>query len=357
MVNWNATFTQQIRSSRRTLWGNWALNSAIKPGAVGTVDPATGDFQYIGMAPDAQIITQSTSNQWSLESEHVTKQQASVDLDGSATDPETGTKLTVGTQMTWSMQSAGSMISDFSLSQEDVVANPGGLAQAQWAWLLQQAQSVGRASGNGITQGFGIVTDVLWARSGLNVGALSDNTAFSVTGSTSGVNDLIGAQAGGKGSYSSTTANKSVDKHLWPDKANTTASGPIPVAFGFSSFEGQLIMPNWTSQISSFQLVLNNQHGGTYIVKANLSYNTPSGKKTESVTVSGGLVATIGAIPLNATNLQLDLAFEGVFSDEHKSFKWDSPLGTWYDGQRHVDLYGVWPGRTSAVDVEAGLTP
>jgi len=357
MANWNATFTQQIRTSRRTLWGNWGLNTAIKPGAVGTVDPATGDFDYIGMIPDPQIVTEATSNQWSIESEHVTKQQASVGLDGSATDPDTGTKITVGTQLTWSMQSAGSMISNFSLAQEDVVAQPGGLAQTQWAWLESQAQSVGRTSPDGITQGFGIVTDVLWARSGLNVGAMSDSTSFSVTGSASGVNNLVGASAGGKGSYVSTTENKSVDKHLWPDKASVTASDPIPIAFGFASFEGRLIMPNWTSQISSFQLVLNNQHGGTYIVKASLSYDTPSGKKSQSVTVSGGLVATIGAIPLNATNLQLDLSFKGVFSNEHKSFKWDTPLGSWYDGVRHIDLYGVWPGKTNAVDVEASLTP
>ena len=179
------------------------------------------------MIPEAQVVAQPTSNQWSIESEHVTKQQASVNLDGSATDPETGTKITVGTELTWSMQSAGSMISNFSLAQEDVVANPGSLAQAQWAWLLSQAQSVGRSSGNGITQGFGIVTDVLWARSGLNVGALSDNTSFSLTGSALGVNDLIGAQSGGNGSYVNSTVNKSVDNHMWPFKVKTTSSDLI----------------------------------------------------------------------------------------------------------------------------------
>lgn len=357
MNNWNAAFTQQIRTSRRALWGNWALNSVIKPGAAGTVDPATGEFTYLGMIPNPQVVNQATSQQWSLQSEHVSMQKNSVDLDGSATDPDTGTKITVGTQLSWAMQSAGSMISNFSLAQEDVVANPGGLAQAQWAWLLAQAQSAGRTSGEGITQGFGIVTDVLWARSGLNVGSLSDDTSFSVTGSASGVNALVGAQAGVKGSYVSTDQTKSVDKHLWPDSANVAASDPIPIAFGFTSFEGQLVMPNWTSQISSFQLVLNNQHGGTYIVHADLSYDTPSGHKTQSVSVSGGLIATIGAIPLNATNLQLDLSFKGVFSSEHKSFKWDTPLGTWYDGLRHIDLYGRWPGKTNAVDAEASLRP
>ena len=293
MPNWTTTFTQQIRGSRRTLWGNWGLNSAIKSGAVGTVDPATGDFQFIDMIPGAQVVSQPASYQWTFETEQVSKQQASVTLDGSATDPDTGTKITAGTQLTWSMASAGSMISDFSLAQEDVVADLGGLAQAQWAWLLNQAQSMGRASGNRIAQGFGIVTDVLWARSGLNVGALSDSTSFSVTGSASGVNDLVGAQAGGKGSYVSTTEDKSVDKHLWPDQANTAATEPVPIAFGFASFEGRLIMPSWTSQISSFQLVLNNQHGGTYIVKADLNYDTPSGKGSQSASVSGGLIATI----------------------------------------------------------------
>ena len=64
-----------------------------------------------------------------------------------------------------------------------------------------------------------------------------------------------------------------------------------------------------------------------------------------------------GAIPLDATNLSLDLAFKGVFSDEHKSFRWPTPLGTWYDGTRHIDLSGVWPGQTNAVDAEASLRP
>jgi hypothetical protein len=224
-------------------------------------------------------------------------------------------------------------------------------------WLQKAAASQGMSrNGGGISQGFGVVTSVLWANSGLNVAAQSDSTTFSVAGSVSGVNELVG-QAEGKGSYTSTNANKSVDQHIWPDKAATIAETAIPIAFRFASFNGRLIMPNWTAELGSFQLVLNNQHGGTYIVRANLSYDTPQGRRSQEASVSGGLIATLGAIPLDATNLKLDLAFKGVFSDEHKSFSWPTPLGTWYDGVRHIDLTGVWPGQTNAVDAEASLRP
>ena len=358
MASWNASYTQLIRKGRRAHWGNWALSAQIAPGAVGVVDPETGEFKLVEKTiPAAQVQTRQQATRWELMSEHVSRQQGQVSLDGSAVDPETGTKVTAGLEVKWGLEKSGSMVSEFSLGSEAYLLSFGDLLNGQYDWLASKAASVGMNGGKGgISQGFGVITSVLWANSGLNVAAQDENTTFSVTGSVSGVNELVG-QAEGKGSYTSATANKSVDKHIWPDKENTLPPGAIPIAYTFASFDGRLIIPNWTMQVGSFQLVLNNQHGGTYIVNATLDYDTPQGKRHDEASVSGGLIATMGAIPLTATNLTLNLTFKGVFSDEHKSFRWNTPLGTWYDGTRHIDLSGVWPGQTGAVDAEASLRP
>jgi hypothetical protein len=358
VASYNAGYTQLIRKGRRAHWGNWALSAQIQPGAVGVVDPATGEFTLVEeKLPGARIETRQQPTRWELMSEHVSRQQADVSLDGSATDPETGTKIKAGLEVKWGLEKSGSMISEFSIGSEAMLVGYGDAMNGQYDWLKKAAASQGMSrNGGGISQGFGVVTSVLWANSGVNVAAQSDNTTFSITGSVSGVNELVG-QAEGKGSYSSAVSNKSVDKHMWPDKEAKLAEKLVPIAYTFASFDDRLIMPFWTAELGSFQLVLNNQHGGTYIVNANLSYDTPQGKRSSSASVSGGLISTIGAIPLDATNLSLDLAFKGVFSDEHKSFRWPTPLGTWYDGTRHIDLSGVWPGQTNAVDSEASLRP
>lgn len=358
MANYNAGYTALIRKGRRAHWGNWALSSQIRPGAVGVVDPSSGEFTLVeDQIPGARLERRPQPTRWELMSEHVSRQQAAVSLDGSATDPETQTKIKAGLEVKWGLEKSGSMISEFSIGSEELLVGFGETMNSQYDWLQKAAASQGMSSnGGGISQGFGVITSVLWANSGLNVAAQSDNTTFSITGSVSGVNELVG-QAEGKGSYTSSEANKSVDKHVWPDKESKIAERPVPIAYTFASFDGRLIMPHWTQELGSFQLVLNNQHGGTYIVNANLGYDTPQGRRNESVSVSGGLIGTIGAIPLNATNLSLDLAFKGVFSDDHKSFKWATPLGSWYDGTRHIDLSGVWPGSTDATDAEAALRP
>jgi hypothetical protein len=357
MTSYNAGYTQLIRQDRRAHWGNWALSTQIQPGAVGVVDPETGEFTLVqDKVPGAQVETRQQSTRWELMSQHVSRQQANVALDGSATDPETGTKISAGLEVKWGLEKTGSMVSEFSLGSEATLVGFGDLLKGQYDWLLKQAANQGMSNGNGISQGFGVITSVLWANSGLNVAAQSDDTTFSVSGSVSGVNELVG-QATGKGSYSSSTSNKSIDKHIWPAAPGELANAAVPIAYTFASFEGRLLIPNWTMKLSSFQVVLNNQHGGTYIVKADLGYDTPQGRRDEQASVSGGLISTLGAIPLDATNVKLNLAFKGVFSDEHKSFSWSTPLGSWYDGTRHIDLSGVWPGSTHATDAEASLRP
>lgn len=56
-IKWNRLYTDLLRGSRSTLWGNWALNPVIKPGAVGIIDPCSGDFTLVSEALPTVDIT------------------------------------------------------------------------------------------------------------------------------------------------------------------------------------------------------------------------------------------------------------------------------------------------------------
>ncbi|QSX77888.1 hypothetical protein [Agrilutibacter solisilvae] len=358
MINWNAQFTQLIRKTNQAYWGNWSLSSEITPGAVGILDPATGLFKLISSeipgVSDGNFIRTQVSSDWNAMTSDVSRTEVEVDLKGEAEDPETGVKATAGVQVQWKMGREGSMVSKCALDAESVLNNPDAVLGQNLDWLVQRAAQSGMGSDGRIAQGFGVITSVLFAKSGLNVGSMAADNTFSLTGTASGVHKMLG-EASGKGSFTSTSESKSVDKHLWPSEAGVLASGSTPLAFTFASFDGRLLLPRWITHISAFQLVIRNSNGGTYIVDISLQYDTPRGRKSHQTTVSGGLSASIGDIPLDASNLVLDLSFRGVFSSESKRLQWSSPRGQWVGGVRHVDLYGVWPGETRAVDVEAGV--
>src|SRR5215207_189991 len=203
MASWNAQYTQLIRKARRAHWGNWGLSGQIEPGAVGIVDPETGEFKLVETAiPGAQVKTRQLPTRWELMSERVSRTQGNVSLDGGVVDPETQTTVKAGIKIEWGLEKSGSMVSEFSLGSEAYLDGFGDLLNSQYDWLSSKAASVGMSrNGGGISQGFGVVTSVLWANSGLNVAAQSDNTTFAITGSASAVNELVG-QAEGKGSYS-----------------------------------------------------------------------------------------------------------------------------------------------------------
>lgn len=358
MNRWNVQFTQLVRGSLPGYWGNWSLGRDIAPGAVGSIDPETGSFRLAserlpGMT-DAHLVRRNASSDWNMMTSHVTRREAAVDLDGSAVDPETGTKVSAGLQVSWTFGRAGEMVSQCALESSVTLAGADALLQQDLDWLVERAAMSGMGSSRGISQGFGVVTQVLYARSGLNVGSLSEDNTFSLTGTASGVNKLLG-EAKGKGSFTSSSSSKSVDKHLWPSEAGALPGEPVPLAFAFASFDGRLLLPSWITHIGAYQLILRNNNGGTYIVKAELSYDTPRGRQKRNTSVSGGLVASFGDIPLDASNIDLALEFVSIGANERKTFHWDSPRGQWLNGIRHIDLFGVWPGATRAVDVEAGI--
>lgn len=351
-MNWNRTFTDLIRGGRPAYWGNWTLDPKFKVGAVGIVSPDGGDFTLVQEStPGIAISNRGVPNQWKLASSNVKRSQSSIDLDGSATDPETGTKITVGTELTWDFGSVGSIASEFGIVTEEFVSDLTVLTKPETLkWLGQQAASVSMGSGGNIAQGFGVITSVIYANSGLNLGSQADNSSFSISGSASAIQDMV-AGANAKGSYVSSKETKQVDQHLWPNTPNQEPSGSVPIAFTFSSFDGNLLIPNWITRLGSLQILFNNKPGCTYITDIRLSYNTPQGPKLESFALSGGLSKTVANIPLSATNIVADISFKGMINSDHYSFKWPNPLGQWLTGQREIEMTGVWPGQTHARDI------
>lgn len=345
MSNWNHAFCDLIRGSRAAHWGNWGLNMMIKPGAVGMLDPATGEFRLVcEELPGVQLIDKPISSTWQLSSTKVSRTETNFNIDGSGTDPDSGTKVEAGLKVAWSMSNAGSLVSEFALMRESAIADFGTVLQGNIDFLAAKAASVGMGSDGNISQGFGVITSVLWAHSGLNIGAEESDSSFSISGTVAGVNEMLGKIAG-DGSYLSTEQKKTFDRHMWPEQAGTTAATPVPIAFTFASFDKRTLIPNWIMHLDSFQLILDNLVGCTYVTHYDLSYTSGGKPCGTSGSISGGLTQTL-ALPLDATMVKLRIKFKGIWHDDAYNFEWDNPLGQWLTGQRHIDMSGVWPGKT-----------
>jgi hypothetical protein len=326
-----------IRNGRPAYWGNWTLTPNIKPGAVGFVSPDTGDFTLVKEeTPGLTLSTRGIPNQWKLSSSNVQRSESNVNLDGSATDPDTGVKVTAGVEVKWDFSSVGSIASEFGIASETFISDLTTLGKSDtYKWLYDQAQSVSMGSNGQIAQGFGVVTSAVYAHSGLNVGSQDNSSSFSLTGSAGAVQEMLGG-ANGKGSFVSTRQNKSVDQHLWPYQSDQLAPSPIPIAYTFASFDGPLLIPNWINRLGAFEVVFDNKPGCTYVTHIQIGYDSPAGRQHDEFSLSGGISKTVSNIPLSATNIRVDVKFQGVMNSDHYAFNWPSPLGQWLTGRTHA---------------------
>lgn len=113
-------------------------------------------------------------------------------------------------------------------------------------------------------------------------------------------------------------------------------------------------MLGWVNNLSGISILLDDSHGGTYIVEATATYSVDGKQQSSSAQVSGDRATMMDAVPVGATSLTLDLGFKGMFSDEKHRFNWPSPIGQFSNGQIFIDLYGVRPGATRAVEPTTG---
>ena len=349
-IYWNRAFTDMIRRNRPSMWGNWSLNANIDIGSIGYIDAESGDFSYCDTLQTTPRVSADVDSQWSMMSTNVRKSSGTTNIAGRY-DPTTGTQVTVEAKVKWDFSETGEIVSTFQPAQQYSLANRGTTIAKQMDQITRVAQANGYMSGSNITQGFGVVTEVIFAEAGMNIGAQSSGSSFSMSGSVAGMagmTDNDQAKASLKGSYFSENSQGSFDSHIWPANANEVATTYVPIAFVFSSFgPNNVLIPVWVNNISEFIIDIDNAHGGTYIVDVALTGDV-NGLNTDLGTakISGGQSRTLAGIPLSTLNLKAELSFE---TGPTLTQAWATPLAQIPTGEVLLDVYGVAPGQPSVV--------
>ncbi|HEK1691518.1 hypothetical protein PpSQ1_10735 [Pseudomonas putida] len=358
-IKWNRLYTDLLRGSRSTLWGNWALNPVIKPGAVGIIDPASGDFTLVNETlPTVQVSNVQQGRRWAISSKDVSRRETKANVSGTVIDPATGAQVKPDLTLEWNFGKEESIASEFALHGEQRLSDLA-LIHDQYDWLYAQAEKVGMASDGRIAEGFGVVTSVILANSGVNAGAKSKNAKFSLSGSASGLNTLLGEDGiSGKGgaTFISTRDTASVESHTLPAQDGQVAAIPLPVAYSFASFgPDRMIIPIWVRKVGSLQLHVDSKatSATTYITKVSIAYDLPGERRTTigPITISGGLSHNF-TIPLGARNLDFNAEFVNLGDNQTLKRHWATPLSQWVGGCRTINLYGTWPGSPSIRVVE-----
>ncbi|MDR2318835.1 MAG: hypothetical protein LBF06_20855 [Pseudomonas sp.] len=354
----NRTYTDLLRGTYRTIWGNWGLNPSIKPGAVGIIDADSGDFKLVAdCLPGVEISKSQQSRKWDFKSSGVTCRSINANVGGVIYDPNTGAEVKPDAALEWTFDKENSITSEFAISGEHAISNLAVLDD-QYDWLLGQARKLNMATSAGISEGFGVVTSVIYASSGLNAVAKKSKASFTVSGSASGLNRLLGddgISGKGKASYVFTSNSSEVETHTLPAKSGEVATEPLPVAYTFASFAGsRVLIPSWVGKVGVLNLLVDSKATSltTYTTKLTLSYKTPAGPVEETRTVIGGSSASFGEIPLTATEMVLTAEFINIGSNTRKSMRWNTPVSEWLGGTCTVNLTGTWPGAPKMTELK-----
>lgn len=345
---WNMALTSMMRTENAALFANWAMEGSIHEGALGTVDPETGAFTFMSHLPNCGSERVDVPASVIYSSQYVNRTDADIKFEGGYMDPSKHVEVTVGLETKWTFRSEGTFISQATIAHDALVPDFGSVLQKRFDEVYLVARNHGKTSGDGIVQGFGMITKVRYCVGAANIGAESKDSTFSLTGSVDGVKVMTAqGEFSGKvsGSYKSAKSTGTINRHLFPSTPDVAQSNPMPYAFEFCSFEGKTILPGWTHRVEPLALTFDNAHGGTYIVRCELTYDLPGGKtENRETTVSGGLTGTISQIPFDARSLKVRCTFRGIGSDTVLELFESSPLGTWKRGRRTIDLTGIWPG-------------
>lgn len=343
------TYNQLIRESHPNWWGNFHLDSMIRPGAIGVIDIDSGVFQPSGEClSDFDTIISPLNEVMKLASEHVHEPSQVVGGKGSlAHMGDAQVKLK------WELSRRGAMMSRWVLVEKQSIKDPGKVLKEHLNLLKSIASYESMYDPvSGISQGFGVITSVIMAKAGMNVVALSDGSNWRVSGQASYLGNML-TQAGGEAQYAKAEYEGDVLSVLWPAEENKSSPVLVPVAFTFASLEGEKVMLHWIRPIGSFRMIFNN-HGDHY-VGISLSYTTPVGDQQIDIWLLPFLKQEIDSIPLDATNLTMTLNYLRIMKTV-QTHRWKTPLGSWPTGDRHIEIKGSWPSYPSFSIREEGYS-
>ncbi|USE38087.1 hypothetical protein [Endozoicomonas sp. SCSIO W0465] len=330
----NKQFNALIRQTHPHWWGNWNLSPSITIGAIGIIDTNTGTFRSAGVELD-NITMSCTQLSESMDLSNGNVRQSGGDLLGvvdAAGSSGSG-------EISWQFSRAGAMIAKWQLTEHRFMNYPVETLKESLDTLKLVAENQNMLSPDGIAQRFGVITSVIYAKSGLSIGSRSKHSDFQISGDVNVLNSLFSRQRVRQGYYSVKSSGQ-IASAIWPSEPGTSVD-PVPIAFTFASLDGERVIPNWTQPINNFKLNLSNH--GSYIVNVELDYRTPQGKVSRDDTLTALSSIHFDDIPLDATDLNLKLDFVEIFSNTERHFRWRSPLGSWATGWRHIGISGFWP--------------
>jgi len=352
-ASYNMLMTTMLRAEVGwSVWGNWTLDPAVEAGMVGVVDPVSGDFELHkrGAIPlDVDVLEQVSPATWGYQSASVTHTEKQVAFDGEHRDPSTGEKVRVGRRETWTFPESHTIVSRGTQYSRRIVDDPIRAAGKHFDLIHRWAHQRGYATGDGILQGFGVITATYQALGVVNLASKRANQTFVIEGSTNGVASLTGGgdpQLATDASYRSagSKAASNVEACLYPRVPDRAGPGTVPYAFEFMSFSGRTALPGWVGQIPTMSISFHNS--GSYVVQCTVTYDTPDAREhRKRVQVAGGIPGWV-YLPLEATNVRVTCRFWHVddWGPRRNLPPVTSPMQQWQQGQGAVDIQGWWPG-------------
>ncbi len=345
MPQWNTLFTSLLREREPRMWGNWGLSGDIKLGAVGQLT-SDGDFRPVGTLPGVVSSSIAGSETWQMSTTNVKRSQGSVTIDATgkaipvgATGATAGG--TLGTTITWAFNASNELSSEFSVSRREGITNEADLVTANKALLNSLATSVGMAAAGAIDQGFGFITGIVWAKSGANVAAFTAGSTFSITGEVAPMASFGSATASvsAKAAYSSSSQEGNLDTHVWPATPNCVPDAEVPVAYKFTSFEGNVVLVDWIGFVQN--VVFEFQNVGSWIASVHITYQDSTGTVDETYSgISGGLSRQI-LLPIDAGNVHFVVSYVATPTTHPVTIP--APLQQSASGQFNYKIGGLWP--------------
>lgn len=259
MTNWNKKLMTHMRRSYPNLWGNWILNTDIKVGAVGYINPDDVTFYPVNGAniteADARIkgdiVSQPADFKWSFSSQKIENTTSNVSGD----TPEASLSVS------WKSHQMEAIVSNFNVVEVQEMNNVPDVLAQQKDWLESQASTDKHFKDGAFTTGFCVITKVLYAKGGLNLGFEESGKSFSISGSVSGISSMLEGGGTASASYEDSTNVDKVAQFLWPINPNEVVAEKAPIGFEVAAIvmneaqDGITVVERWTDYDSAFHFV------------------------------------------------------------------------------------------------------
>lgn len=211
------------------------LSSDISLGQFGSVDSNGTFVSYNTIETMPAHDVPVSLGDWSFTGGTTQTQQYDVSIKGGVIDPESGTTVTVGTEVQWGFTKSTSLSGNLSSIYHGFI-DPLAALQDNQEQITLVAEQYGYTSRSGVLKpDWVVITDVYVVIAGVIVGATSKNKTFSITGAANAVNNLMQGSVNAGWSFTSETVSEQLFYVIFPSQPvalNADGTGIDPSTVG-----------------------------------------------------------------------------------------------------------------------------